>query len=181
MGIAKELSKNIRKFVDRFIDVLGLLVGWITLFITLVIVYEVIMRYFFGRPSEWVHYISIYGFAYMIMLGGGYVEKSGSNIRSDMIISKVSKKTRAILSSISCLCLVIFCGVLLWSGWIAFWDSMISNRVQAGVLHWPLWPHLIVIPIGAAFVLLAGLIDFKKHLSVIFVGDLNEQDHESGK
>lgn len=177
----KERSKSVRRSIELVIDILGSSVGWITLFITFVIVYEVIMRYFFRHPSEWVHYISVYGFAYLIMLGGGFVEKSGSNIRSDMIISKVSKRTRAILGSVSCLCLVVFCGVLLWSGWIAFWESMITNRLQAGVLQWPLWPHLIVIPIGAALVLLAGLIDFKKNLSLIFAGDLNEQDHESGK
>ena len=176
MGIAEELSKNIRKCVEGFIDILGSSVAWLTLFITFVIVYEVIMRYFLRHPSEWVHYISAYCFAYLIMLGGGSVEKSGSNIRSDMIISRVSKRTRALLNSVSCLCLVIFCGVLLWSGWIAFWDSMITNRVQAGVLQWPLWPHLIVIPIGAVLVLLAGLIDFRKNLSIIFAGDLNKQD-----
>jgi len=143
-------------------------VCWITFIVTFVIVYETILRYFFKTPSEWPHYLSMYGFAYLIMLGGPSVQASHLHIRTDIIYSKLNLKAKTILDVLFSLCLILFCAALSWSSWFSFLDSVALKKVQAGVLAWPLWPYLVIIPIGAAMTGLWGILDFFKNLCLLF-------------
>lgn len=156
--------------LTKLTQTLSSIIGWITFLSTFVIVYETILRYFFRTPSEWPHYLSIYGFAYLIMLGGAYVQVSHSHIRTDIIFSKLNLKAKAISEVVFSLCLIIFCAALSWSGWVSFWESLVLKRVQAGVLAWPLWPYLVVIPLGAALTGLWGIVDFFNNLCLLLRG-----------
>ena len=156
--------------LTKLTQTLRSIVAWIAFLITFVIVYDTILRYFFRAPSEWPSYFSTYGFAYLIMLGGPYVQMSHSHIRTDVILSKLNLKAKTISEVVFSFCLIIFCAVLSWSGWVSFWESLILKRVQAGVLAWPLWPQLVVIPVGATLTGLWGIVDFFNNLCLLFRG-----------
>lgn len=156
--------------LEKFTKILSNLVAWITLMVTLIVVYDVILRYFFQMPSEWPSILSSYGFAYLIMIGGVYVQFTHCHIRTDMIYNKLNLKGKALLDVIFSLCLIIFCAVLVWTGWSSFVDSLVLKKVQAGVLAWPLWPHLVVIPLGAFLTMLWGVIDLYRNVYSLVKG-----------
>lgn len=154
----------------KFTMILSKLVAWITLIVTLTVVYDVIVRYLLDIPSEWPSYLTSYGFAYLIMIGGVYVQFTHCHIRTDMIYNKLNLKGKALADVIFSLCLIIFCAVLVWTGWVSFVDSLVLKKVQAGVLAWPLWPHLVVIPLGAFLTMLWGFADLYSHVYILVKG-----------
>lgn len=74
-------------------------------------------------------------------------------------------KVKAILDLITSIFFVLFCGVLIWKGWLMAWDSlMMLERTQSAFAP-PLYPIKFVIPIGAGLLMLQGLVKFIRDLS----------------
>lgn len=157
-------------FIDDANEWVGRVVSFFVLAIVVVIIYEVLMRYVLVKSQAWVPETSSFLFGALFVLGGGYAFLKGGHVRLDTIYDRFSPRVRVFLDLITAIFFFLFCGVLLWKGWLMGWDSLISRESSVSAFAPPLYPIKLVIPIGAALLLLQGLAKFVRDLFIAISG-----------
>ena len=88
------MAKTI-EFIDRNMLVTGKIVCWITVPLIFAMVYEVIGRHFFNRPTLWSFDISRMLAGALFMLGAAYTLSKGIHIRADFLYRNWKVKNQA--------------------------------------------------------------------------------------
>jgi TRAP-type mannitol/chloroaromatic compound transport system permease small subunit len=119
--------------------------------------YEVIARFLYNSPTNWVHesMFLMYGMQYMI--SGAYAYREDQHVRVDVIYSKLSPRGKAIADIVSSVFFFIFTLTLLWTGGRFALDAV--NNAETSFTEWGVqyWPVKLTIPIGAALIVLQGI------------------------
>ncbi len=68
-------------FIERFALALGRLAAWAFAGIVLLMVYEVVARYGFNRPTIWAHEASVALASFAFIVGGAYCMAEGTHMR----------------------------------------------------------------------------------------------------
>ena len=104
--------------------------GAILMFVTLSIFVDVILRYFFNKPSIWVTEVSTYLFLYIIFFASAYTLQQGMHIKVTFIFDLFGPKTRRALDLITSILATLFSLALLWQTsnmtWSAFQEGWTS-------------------------------------------------------
>jgi len=163
-----------RHFHSRFTDWIetinvkaGEYVTWWSLIAVFVYYYEVVARYIFNSPTNWVHESMFLMFGMQYMLSGAYAYREDQHVRVDVIYAKFSPRGKAIADIVTSVFFFIFIGTMFVTG-IRF----ASDAVKAGEVsftEWGIqyWPVKLAIPIGAALLLLQGIAKLLK--DILFV------------
>jgi len=154
-------------FIDNANEWVGRVVSYFILAIIGVVIYEVAMRYILVKSQLWVPETSLFLFGTLFVLGGGYVFLHGGHVRLDAIYGRFSPKVQAILDLVTAIFFFLFCGVLVWKGWLMGWESLTSLERSASAFAPPLFPIKLVIPIGAGLLVLQGLAKFIRDLLIV--------------
>ena len=78
--------------------------------------YEVIARFVFNSPTNWVHESMFLMFGMQYMLCGAYAYREDQHVRVDVIYAKFSPRGKAIADIISSVFFFIFIVTMLWTG-----------------------------------------------------------------
>ena len=128
---------------------LGKVLQWTILPISAIVMFEVIARYVFNRPTIWAWDVNVQLLAFMATLGGGYVLLNDDHVRVDILVAKFSRRKRAILES--------FTGILTWH----LCDVAVTS-VKYLEVHWsyfapPVYPLRILMAFGSLMLLLQAI------------------------
>ncbi len=119
--------------------------------------YEVMARFLFNSPTNWVHesMFLMYGMQYMI--SGAYAYREDQHVRVDVVYSKLSPRGKAIADIISSVFFFIFTLTMLWTGARFAMDAV--NNGETSFTEWGIqyWPVKLTIPVGAALIVLQGV------------------------
>jgi len=119
--------------------------------------YEVMARFLFNSPTNWVHesMFLMYGMQYMI--SGAYAYREDQHVRVDVVYSKLSSRGKAIADIISSVFFFIFTLTLLWTGGRFALDAV--HNAETSFTEWGIqyWPVKLTMPIGAALIVLQGV------------------------
>jgi len=162
--------KRLLKTIDGISEWSGKLFAYVLWPGVAVLVYEIGARYLFNAPTIWAHGTSQRIFATYYVIGGAYVLLHKSHINMDVIYSRFSLRTRAILDVIGASLFFAFCGVLLWWGADFAWGSLIRLEPDNTPFRAPLYPVKLMIPLGALLILLQGLTKFGHDLFTAITG-----------
>jgi TRAP-type mannitol/chloroaromatic compound transport system permease small subunit len=128
---------------------------------------EVILRYAFDRPTIWAWDISMMLMALTVVLPGGYLLLKDSHINMDIIVRRLSPKTRAIIDLATSVLFFFVIGLLVWKGGEGAWDSLLSREHLSTVFAPPIYPLKMVWPVAAFLLLLQGVAKFIRDLDTI--------------
>lgn len=125
-------------------------------------VYSVTGRKFFASPMMgYVDYIEA-AMPIIAIMGVSYVQRDGTHIRMDMLVSKLKGRVLWLFELISVLLILVLIAALTWGAWEHFDRSFDCARplcsrdssIDVGI---PIWPSKLVVPVAFA-VLSARLI-----------------------
>ena len=119
--------------------------------------YEVVARYIFNSPTNWVHESMFLMFGMMFLISGAYAYLTDSHVRVDIFYARMSPRRKAVTDLISSVFFFIFAGTLLGTGWIFMQDSMGVSEVSFTEWAIQYWPVKVSIVVGAALLLLQGV------------------------
>ena len=170
------MAKTI-EFIDRNMLVTGKIVCWITVPLIFAMVYEVIGRHFFNRPTLWSFDISRMLAGALFMLGAAYTLSKGIHIRADFLYRNWKVKNQAKVDLFLYL-LFFFPGFLVFF-WVSFdyaYTSICGRsdlmeslggkvRIQRAMdTTWMpiMWPLKSCMPIGAFLLLVQGVSEVLK-------------------
>ena len=135
----------------------GEFVAYWALISVFVYYYEVIARFVFNSPTNWVHesMFLMYGMQYMI--AGAYAYREDQHVRVDVVYTHLSARGKAIADIVSSVFFFIFTITMLWTGWRFAADSV--RNMETSFTEWSVqyWPVKLAIPIGAALIVLQGV------------------------
>jgi TRAP-type mannitol/chloroaromatic compound transport system permease small subunit len=145
----------------------GEFVAYWALISVFVYYYEVIARYLFNSPTNWVHESMFLMYGMQYMLCGAYAYREDQHVRVDVIYVKFSPRGRAIADIVTSAFFFIFILTMLWTGITFAMDAV--NNGEVSFTEWGVqyWPVKLMLPLGAALMALQGLSKLIK--DVVFV------------
>jgi len=159
-------------FVDKLSNVFGVSGGFLLLGCGIVILWEILARSVFGKPTIWAFELSIYLFMAFVFVCMSYVQSQGKHIQVDLIISRLCPRSRAIWDVVTLSCCLIFALVLFIYG-IRFAGSAIRIG-EASPSYWgpPIWPLKLMVVIGALMLCLQYARDIIRGIRTVLTSDL---------
>ncbi len=141
------------------------------------LVYEVIGRYFFNRPTIWASDLSTILYGAFFMLGAAYALQRQQHIRTDFLYEKWSTRTKGMVDSF--LYITFYfpgLGIFMWVGWEYGWKSyQLQERIVTSPWMPIIWPLKLTIPIATILLLNQGISELLKSLYASYTGtDLHE-------
>jgi TRAP-type mannitol/chloroaromatic compound transport system permease small subunit len=129
--------------------------------------YEVIARFVFNSPTNWLHESMFLMYGMQYMLAGAYAYKLDQHVRVDVFYTKFSPRGKAIADIITSVFFFIFVGTLLVTSYRFAADSIGNN--EHSFTEWAVqyWPVKLMMPIGASLLLLQGIAKLIK--DIVFV------------
>ncbi len=146
------------KLIGRGIDFVNNWLGNITcyavLVVTLFMILEVVMRYFFRRPTLWVWDMNMQMFAIMVFLGAGYHIYKRQIISVDVFYDKFPPFLKLASDVIAFLCMLIFLGALLWTSSDYAMRSFLIREHATTAFGPPIYHLKMMMPLAALLMIL---------------------------
>lgn len=119
--------------------------------------YEVIARFVFNSPTNWVHESMFLMYGMQYMLCGAYAYREDQHVRVDVFYVKLSTRGKAIADIITSVFFFIFMVTMAWTGTRFALDAI--NNSEVSFTEWGIqyWPVKIMLPLGAFLMVLQGL------------------------
>ena len=153
--------------IDGFNSAIGTYVAYWAVLSVFFYYYEVVGRFLFNSPTNWVHesMFLMYGMQYLYC--GAYAYRDEAHVRVDVIYAKFSPRGKAIADIITSVFFFVFTVTLFWTGARFALDAISVGEhsfTEWGVQYWPV---KLSIPIGALLIILQGISKLIK--DVLFV------------
>lgn len=132
--------------------------------------YEVIARFAFNSPTNWVHESMFLMYGMQYMLAGAYAYREDQHVRVDVIYTRFSPRGKAVADIVTSVFFFIFVGVLFWTSWRFAADAIDNNEhsfTEWGVQYWSV---KLMMPIGAGLLFLQGISKLMKDIAFLARG-----------
>ena len=148
--------------------------GWIGYFVcywsiiaVFVYYYEVLARHVFNSPTNWAHESMFLLFGMQYLVAGAFTLREGGHVRVDVLYSHLPRRARAVVDILTSVFFFLFCGALLWTGWVFTMDSI--EVWEVSFTEWAIqyWPVKSSMAIGALLILLQGFSKLAKDIRIL--------------
>lgn len=146
--------------IERFCALLSGLAIFSLMFLA---AYSVTGRKFFGAPMlGYVDYIEA-AMPIIAIMGISYVQRDGSHVRMDMLVSALRGRLLWFFELVSILLILVLIVALTWGAWEHFARSFdcarpLCSRDSSIDVGLPLWPSKLVVPVAFAVLVLRLLL-----------------------
>jgi len=135
----------------------GAIAGWIYFAIGLIVSYEVVMRYFFNSPTDWVEEISRIGMVWGTFLLFAACIAERQLITITLVKANLSERGKMWLELFNFTLMALISAMLLWYAIVQLEDSIRIGRATATPLRVPYWIFYLPLVIGFGLMLLQAL------------------------
>ena len=145
-------------------------VAWVVVVIIATSIYEIVMRYVFNAPTDWV-----FEFNYLIhgpyfLLLGAYTFAINGHVNVDIIYARLSKRARAVVDLFTMPLFFFFTLMMLVYGGRFAMNSLSFRETLSSAWAPPIYPIKFAIPVAAFLLLLQGLAKYIRDLHLAFTG-----------
>ncbi|MGM1053964.1 MAG: TRAP transporter small permease subunit [Pseudomonadota bacterium] len=148
----------IAKAIDALNEGFGRLIAPLIAIIALIVLYDIALRYFVGRPSDWAFDTTKMLFGVHFMLMAAYGLRHHAHVEVDVLKRLLSRKKQAMLEILGYLIFFVpFIWMLLTLGWDFFMRSYSRLETTYGMVSIPVYPVKGVIVFAAVLILLQAI------------------------
>ncbi|MDD4860323.1 MAG: TRAP transporter small permease subunit [Dehalococcoidales bacterium] len=162
--------KTALSWIDKLSDVSGKIIALMIAPIVLIIVFEVVMRYVFDKPTVWVNELSWYLFGALFAIGGAYGMLHGSHVNVEIFQMRLPRRARAALDIFTGLLTFLFIGILLIWGWRLFMSSFAVLEKSHTTWAPPVYPMKFIVPFSAFLMILQAIAKFTRDIHTAVTG-----------
>ena len=165
MGWIKRWALIAVRYNEGLNNLLAIMVGLFIVAIMLCNAYEVVMRYYFDSPTDWVLPVAEYSLLWIVSLAISYTQLKGSHIKIDAIISRAPRQMQSGVGIVISALALFFFILITWGG-IRYITEALAESWNTGPVHyWPLFPILIIMPVGGFLMGVQLSINILKHIT----------------
>jgi len=159
------------KTIDNVSEWTGRIVSFFVYAIAALMITEIIVRNLFNISLVWVPDYTMFLFSFLL-LAGGYTLLHGRMIRMDILHSRWSSRTRAIVDLLVYAPLFfLFCGLMFWKGGDLALKSIAVLEADRFSYAPPLYITKTLVPMAALLILIQGIAVFMRTLKIALRGD----------
>ncbi|XKF15246.1 TRAP transporter small permease subunit [Halomonas sp. BLK-85] len=148
----------IAKAIDALNELLGRIIAPLVAIITIIVLYDIAMRFFLGRPSDWAFDVTKMLFGAHFMLMAAYGLRHHAHVEVDVLKRLLSRRKQAVLEILGyAIFFVPFIWLLITYGWHFFERSLSRGETTYGMVSIPVYPVKGVIVFAAVLILLQAL------------------------
>jgi TRAP-type mannitol/chloroaromatic compound transport system permease small subunit len=171
IGTSEDPTLGVRTWITDKIEWVNVRIGEYVAYWAVISVfgyyYEVIARFAFNSPTNWLHESMFLMYGMQYMLAGAYAYREDQHVRVDVFYTKFSARGKAIADIITSLFFFIFVGTLLWTSWKFASDAVSLHEVSFTEWGIQYWPVKLTMPIGAALLLMQGVSKLIKDVAIL--------------
>lgn len=172
---------GILHLIDLINEWIGKIFSMLILALLFLVVEEVFARYFFKSPHTWGLELSEFLLLIIVTLGGGYTLLHGGHVKVDILFSKFSERTKAILDLCTHVIVLALAYVLIVYGGKSFIRAFTSQAESFGGWQIITWPFRLFIPIAGVLLGLQALAKWIRDLVTVVTGEKLESKVVSGE
>jgi TRAP-type mannitol/chloroaromatic compound transport system permease small subunit len=150
--------------IDRLNYWVGTAWALTVIIVTAAVVYEVIVRTVFGRPTTWSNEVTIYVSACAYLVAGGYAMLYRQHVRIDVLYLAVSPANQRRLDVATFVFFAAYCLTLIVVGGQLAWTSFGQSETTGTPWNPPIWPVKAMIPVSGLLLLLQGTANLMRDL-----------------
>ena len=143
--------------IERLNRWVGRTAAMLILPLIFIMMYEVVSRYLFNAPTRWSNEITGYLLTAIVMLGGGYCLADNEHVSVDIFQRHFTPTTRDLVELLTFLVVATFTVAMVWKGGVSSYDALIQDKRSQTIMEMPLFPSMVMVPIGAALLGLQSL------------------------
>ncbi|MEJ2803124.1 TRAP transporter small permease subunit [Comamonadaceae bacterium PP-2] len=146
------------RLIDAINTCIGSLVTWLTLIVVLISAGNAVVRKVFHTSSNaWLE-LQWYLFGAIFLLAAGYTLLRNEHVRVDILSSRLSRRTQMLIEIFGVLFFLMpACLLIMWLSWPVFMDAWVNNEQSSNTGGLVRWPVKLLIPVGFALLVLAGV------------------------
>ncbi len=149
---------TIADIIDTINEWIGRLLAPLIALIAGVVLYDVVLRYTTGRPSDWAFDVSKMLFGAHFMLLAAYALRHRVHVEVDVLKQLLSRKRQAVVELLGYLIFFVpFIYLLLNYGWAFAARSFSRLETTPGMVSIPVYPVKMVIVVAAVLILLQAV------------------------
>lgn len=167
--------KSFINLIDSINEWVGRSVAFLILPITFITTMEVILRYFFKRPTLWAWDINVILMGAITVLAGGYILLKGGHVAVDLIVTKFSPRVQAAIAIVLSPLFFLSIVILLWHSGTTAYDSLLLREKTNSTWGAPLYPLRVIWVIGVFLFLLQGVAQFIRDLMKFYSKEVSGQ------
>lgn len=158
MSALARLLGGVRQAVLWIARVAWIVAGVAILGMMLIIIYDVVARYVFLRPTEWVFTVSSTSLLAVSFLALPHLYARDQHISVDLLYNALPSGVRRVTDLVVRVVAIIFGLSLTWLGITLMQGALAGGLRTAGVFSLPVWLVSIPIPFGGALLALVALL-----------------------
>jgi TRAP-type mannitol/chloroaromatic compound transport system permease small subunit len=162
--------KRVIYVIDLLSVWMGKIISWAAVVMMVTIVYDVVARYFFMRPTVWAEETNRFLLTGYFLLGGAYTLYYKGHVRMDVIYDRLSPRWKAI-TDLATFWMFLFCmALVVWFGSEAAWKSL--KYIERTESYWapPTFFVKITIPLSCLMMLLQGVAQLVRDVTTVITG-----------
>lgn len=146
------------RFIDGISKRVGRAVTWLILLAVLVSAINATVRKLFHMSSNaWLE-LQWYLFGAVFLLAAGYTLLKNEHVRVDVLATRFSRRTQLWIEIFGVIFFLLPVSLLImWLSWPFFLDSFVNFEQSSNSGGLIRWPAKLIIPIGFALLVLAGI------------------------
>ena len=153
----KTTSHTLIKALERIEDFMAYSAGVLIAFMVLSVCYEIVLRYFFSRPTLWVVGAVEYILFCATFLGTGWVLRKDGHIRVDVGMSFFSERGQVLLNILTSGICLISSATMAWYGVKTTHNLLVRNVMTAQDPEIPKFILILFIPLGFFFLMIESI------------------------
>ncbi len=158
-------------YIDIINEWVGRVVSLAIVPMVVLIAIEVVLRYFFNKPTTWSWDISIMLMAFITVMGAGYTLLYKGHVSIDVLVTRFSPRVRAIIDLVTSVFFFTGIAVLVWRAIDEAWTSILIRELLPTILEPPLYPIRVATAVGFFLLLLQGISKFRRDLAIARSGE----------
>ena len=172
--------QKILLFIDKISTFIGQFFSWLIVGLSVSITWEVIWRYAFDHPHDWMFDAMIQMYGTLFMMAGAYTLSKNGHVRGDVLYSFFRPRTQATWDLILYIAFFLPGTIALtYAGYFYASDSW-AILEHSGVTADgpPIYQFKSVIPIAGAFLLVQGIVEIIRCITCIRQGEWPSREED---
>jgi TRAP-type mannitol/chloroaromatic compound transport system permease small subunit len=159
---------SVSKVIDAMSERVGHAIYWLILVSVIVSSGNAVVRYIFDRSSNGWLELQWYLFSAVFLLGAGYTLLHNQHVRIDIIISRLSPRTRAWIDLLGALLFLLpMATIIMVLSWPMVAESYFRQEWSSDAGGLLRWPAKALIPAGFLLLILQALSEIIKRIAFL--------------
>ena len=151
---------TVERTLNRFIDISAIIAGTLLAAQFVSISIDVLLRYFFEHPLEWVIYSNEWSLFFIAFLGAAWLQRERGHVRMDLLLTHMGKHLQDFVEVLSSVFAIVISVVLMWFGIIRAHELFELGAYDFFKVDYvPLYLIYLVVPIGSFLLCLQSILD----------------------